>query len=167
MWPVSLHTLLRAGAVLFVFAAGFFLAWTIRGNSLTRAEADMASLKLEYAADLENARKVADQIKAQEQAKAKEVVDGLRKQIERIRANAGARGGMVKRVQCSGKARGPGTGGASAGPGGAAPGTPSGLPVGPMGSDSHIDLDLSGIYALGDEGKVVSARLRSLIEVCQ
>jgi hypothetical protein len=170
MFSVSIPQLARIAGVALVFFAGFFLAWTIRGTALEKAEKDLTSIKLDYAADLEHARKEADKTREAEKLKGQEIADGLRKQIKTLRDAATARGPVVKRVLCkAGPPGGSGAGGKTPGSSGTTPGTPSGQPVGSVDSPGSYwaDLNLSGIYALGDEGKIVSARLRELQKVCQ
>jgi hypothetical protein len=158
------------GAVIAVFAVGFWTAWSWQGNKIEaeieRGKSALLAIRAEYAAAETAAKTAADALRDQDRAKADEVEREYQATIDRLRRERGGPGPVV-RVQCPpasavSTARDRPASGAGS-PAGAAS---DGAGVAGDGETGYRDLDASGIRALTTEAMLVSERLRALQARC-
>lgn len=178
MWPgLTSRFAVVAGSAAIASVAGFALAWNWRGADVRAAEAHGQAVAAALVAANERAR--ADQaaatlaeIKAAEKA-AEDRNRDLKTELEGLRAAAARRPATVTvRVPVPADCPEPAAAGGGAGP--AAGGGPgAAADGGGVGGDGpgrdrapELVLDVSGIWAIVDTAKAVSARLRAAQEVC-
>jgi hypothetical protein len=176
MWPAVLSGLPRraiaiAVAVCCAFAAGFAVAWSWQSNKIDAAtsagEAALAALRADYADAVALRLTQLQAVQEAAMTKADEVDREYQRIIESIKKQRIDNPVRIVRVQCPAAdpvppaaarpARDPGKPAAAA-----ADGSGVAADAGP----GHIDLNVSDIDALTDEGRVVSARLTALQGLC-
>jgi hypothetical protein len=175
MWgltPVRLSIL--AGVVLAAFVAGGIATWwglaaprILAANE--RGQAALNNLRADYSTKLAAGERAARNALEAEVTKAEEADRAYQAELERIRAEAAARPPRIVRVwvPCAAPNPGPTPGDDPAGGPGVAAGAPADGPgMGPDGPGGYRTLDVSGIDAITDRGKAVSAQLRALQERC-
>ena len=174
MWGLQLTAVrvaILAAVVLAVCVASAAGGWALRGPAVREAtekgQAALNALRAEYSTKLAAGERAARNALQAEVTKAEEADRAYQAELERIRREAAARPPRIVRVPCPAARPGPAAGDRPAGD----PGLPAGPAahgpgMGPDGPSGYRDLDVSGIDAITDRGKAVSAQLRALQQRC-
>lgn len=170
LWPGARAAAIL-GAVIVVFAVGFWTAWNWQSNKLDaeieRGKSALAAIRAEYASALADSQAAAQRLRDGDRRMADEQERNYQAIIEAIKKRRGDSPGPLVRVQCPPAAAVSTAGDRQTGN----PGQPAGVTadragVAGDGATGYRDLDVSGIRALTTEAMLVSERLRALQARC-